>query len=115
MRTRHFITGLTFIAAITLSCCGQKAVTEETIKITEVNDTKFESEGYTVGTVVQSKVEGDCEWTIKLADGRYLDPMTMDKNFMKNDAKVWIKFSPQRRMNRCDKGIPVAITDILAN
>lgn len=112
MRTKHLITGMTLIAAITLSCSGQKAVSDENAKTTEMTNSTFDSKGYTAGTIVQSKAEGDCEWTIKLADGRHLDPMTMDKDFMEDGAEVWLKFSPQRRMNRCDKASPVEITEI---
>lgn len=112
MKTIHIITGITFIAALGLSSCGQKAVTEETSKTTEMTSSTFDSTGYTSGTIVQSKAEGDCEWTIKLADGRHFDPMTMDKSVMKDGVKVWFKFIPQRRMNRCDKASPVEITEI---
>lgn len=113
MRTRHLITGITFIAAITLSCCGQKAITEETNKITEMKDNKFKKEGYTSGTIVQSKAEGDCEWSIKLADGRYFESKDMSKEFMVNNLEVWFKYTPQRRMQVCDKASPVSINTMV--
>lgn len=100
---------MALVTAMGLSCCGQKAASEENVKASTMD---FDTKGYTAGTIVHSKAEGDCEWTIKLADGRHFDPMTMDKGFMKDGASVWFKYTPQRRMNRCDKASPVAVTEI---
>lgn len=111
MKTRQFFTGLSLIAAITLSCCGQKEITND-VKTNNAKEENFNATGYTAGTIVQSKEEGDCEWTIKLEDGRYLDPMSMNKDFMNDGAAVWVKFLPQRRMQRCDKASPVELSDI---
>jgi len=110
MKTKLFITGIALVTGLVLTSCGQKAITEETAK--KETTMSFDTTGYTSGTIVQSKAEGDCEWTIKLKDGRFLDPMTMDKDFMKDGANVWIKFLPQRRMQRCDKASPVDLTEI---
>ncbi|WP_405251297.1 hypothetical protein [Dokdonia sp. Asnod3-C12] len=109
MRTRLYITGMSLAAIMAFSCCGQKAVATEDTK-TALMD--FDTTGYTSGTIVHSKAEGDCEWTIKLEDGRHLDPMTIDKDFMQDGASVWFKYTPQRRMNRCDKASPVGITEM---
>ncbi len=110
MKIKLFITGITIVTGLVLSSCGQKATTEEKVK--EETAMQFDTTGYTSGTIVQSKAAGDCEWTIQLEDGRFLDPMTIDKDFMKDGATVWIKFLPQRRMQRCDKASPVAISEI---
>ncbi|ANH59347.1 hypothetical protein [Dokdonia donghaensis] len=110
MKKKLFITGIILVTGLMLASCGQKATTEEKAK--EETTMSFDTTGYTSGTIVQSKAEGDCEWTIKLKDGRFLDPMAIDKDFMKDGATVWIKFLPQRRMQRCDKASPVAISEI---
>lgn len=110
MKTKLFITGITLVTGLVLASCGQKATTEEKAK--EETTMSFDTTGYTSGTIIQSKAEGDCEWTIKLKDGRFLDPMTIDKDFMKDGATVWVKFLPQRRMQRCDKANPVDLTEI---
>ncbi|WP_035334832.1 hypothetical protein [Dokdonia sp. PRO95] len=112
MKTRLYITGMSLVGIMAFSCCGQKPVAVEDTK-TALMD--FDTKGYTSGTIVQSKAEGDCEWTIKLQDGRHLDPMTIDKDFMQNGATVWFKYTPQRRMSRCDKASPVGITEMKMN
>jgi len=109
MKTRLYITGMTLVTFMAISCCSQKATTTEDTK-TALMD--FDTTGYTSGTIVQSKAEGDCEWTIKLVDGRHLDPLTIEKSYMKDGTSVWFKYTPQRRMNRCDKASPVGITEM---
>lgn len=112
MKSKACLSGLLLLGAITMSCCGQKTVSTEETKNTTMEETTFDSTGFTSGTIVQSKAEGDCEWSIELADGRFLDPQTMEKEFMQDGATVWFKFTPQRRMQRCDKASPVAINEI---
>lgn len=109
MKSKLYLTGITIIAAVVIASCAQKVIAEENNKATIMD---FDTTGYTSGTIVQSKVEGDCEWTIKLEDGRHFDPMTIDKGFMENGAPVWFKYTPQRRANRCKKATPIAITEI---
>lgn len=92
--------------------------TQETVKeeiTTSVMDTKetLLKEGYTAGTIVHSTKEGDCEWTIKLEDGRHFESLTMEEEYKKSDMKVYFKFLPQRRMSSCTKASPVQITEMI--
>lgn len=72
------------------------------------------ADNMTMGTIVYSDKEGDCEYTIKTNDGRMFDPQNMDKAFHKNGMKVQFSFSPLRMMNRCEKANPVSLTTIKA-
>ncbi len=115
MNMKTYLTGLSLVAAIALSCCGQKAASEENLKSTAVDtSTNFDTTGYTSGIIVQSKAEGDCEWTIQLKSGDFIEAMDMNTDFLVGGKKVWVKYTPQRRMQRCDKASPVAITEMVA-
>jgi len=82
---------------------------------TQIDVKKMTEDGFIKGTIVTSKVEGDCPITIQVEgkDGPYfLDPMDLEDNFKTNGEKVWFKFGPLRRMNRCDKASPISIIEI---
>lgn len=113
MNIKIYLTGLIAAATITISSCGQKAVTDKNLKTTDVKETTFDATGYTAGTIVQSKTEGDCKWSIELKDGKYVEAIDMNKDFLVNGTTVWIKYTPQRRMQRCDKAAPVAINEMV--
>lgn len=113
--------GLTFFLALLISCSS----TNKTVKKTG-DDTKTTTEmatktsemtkdGFLSAEVVESKVEGDCPFALKLMNGDspyFLDPINMTDQYKVNGEKLWIKFSGLRRMNRCDKASPVNITEI---
>jgi hypothetical protein len=113
MKKSLFTIGMTLTIIVTIGSCGQKTITEENITPTTLMN--FDKTGYTFGTIVQSKTEGDCEWTIKLENGKHLDPKSLEEDFMKNGMSVWIKYTPQRRMQRCENAMPVGITEIKMN
>jgi len=95
------------------SCKGTQGVEKE--ELTETAMEKKEmllNEGYTAGVIIHSTEEGDCEWTIKLEDGRHFESISMQDEFKENGAKVFFKFIPQRRMSRCTKANPIAITEM---
>lgn len=68
--------------------------------------------GFTKGTIVHSDKEGDCEYTIKLEDGRYFESTDLTQEFMKDGMTVWFTFNPLRRMSKCNKANPVTLTEI---
>jgi hypothetical protein len=74
------------------------------------------AEGFRPGTIVYSDVKGDCPYTILLKDDKskpyYVDPMNLDKMYMKDGEKIWVKYNGLGRMNRCTKAAPVSISEI---
>lgn len=103
---------LTLISSLLLiMACNS---TKETMAPKTVENMELEKEmiakGFTKGTMVHSKEDGDCEYTIKLEDGRYFESSDLNKEYMKDGMAVWFTFNPLRRMSRCKKANPVAIT-----
>ena len=71
--------------------------------------------GFKMGTIIESKVEGDCPFVIRTEgiDKTLLyDPVNLDERYKKNGEKIWFTFVRLRRMNRCEKASPVNITAI---
>ena len=71
--------------------------------------------GFIKGTIVTSKVEGDCPITIQVEgkeDAYFLDPINLEENYKKDGEKVWFKFEGLRRKNRCNKANPISIIEI---
>lgn len=91
--------------------------TKETVatKATENNmeqEKEMIAQGFTKGTIEYSREEGDCEYTIKLEDGRYFESSDLKDEFMKDSMTVWFSYRPLRRMSMCNKANPVAITEM---
>ena len=95
-----------------LACNGTKdtSTTNEMAKM-DVQQEMME-QGFTKGTIVYSDIEGDCEYTIKLEDGRMFESTDLKEEFKKADMEVWFKFQPLRRMNKCKKANPVGISEM---
>lgn len=112
MNLRNYIT--TLCIAATLIGCGQKAVTKEAIseKTTTMEDTTFDPKEYTTGVITQTEEEGDCQWIIKLTDGRIFETTDMNKDFKKNGTAVYFKFRGLRRRSLCPNATPVALTEM---
>ncbi len=116
MNTKTHISSLFFIAVMAISCCSKKAIVDDetdTKTTTTVKETTFDATGYTEGRIVHSQSEGDCEWVIQLKDGSFIEAIQMDEKFLKDGTDIWIKYTPQRRMQRCDKASPVGITEMV--
>lgn len=81
-----------------------------------MNNSKMMMEdGYKMGTIVASKAEGDCPFTIRIEDGNppyLLDPQNLENMYKKEGEKVWVKFRGLRMMNRCTNANPIEITTI---
>ncbi len=97
-------------AAVVLfaSCKNTKEVAQDNAeqKITEeIVDLKE----YTTGVIVYSEKEGDCEYTIKLKDGLFYDPINLEDAYKVDGMAVYFKFRGLRMLNRCNKANPVSI------
>ncbi len=90
--------------------------TTTTTSETKMDDQKMMDAGFKMGTIVASKVEGDCPYTIKMEDADkpyFLDPQNLEAIYKKDGEKIWVKFNGLRMMNRCEKANPISITEIL--
>lgn len=114
MKTKHYLKGLAIVMTLTLSSCGQKATTEETVKTTtsKMEDKKFDLKEYTAGVITETKQEGNCQWVITLKDGRIFETTEMSKEFKKNGTSVYFKFRGLRRMSLCPGANPIEITEM---
>ncbi len=84
---------------------------------TTADSNKMMADGFTMGTIVASNIEGDCPYVISSEiDGNKVmyDPINLDDMYKKNGMKVWYKYNGLRMMNRCEKANPVNISEIQA-
>ncbi len=115
-----FKTSLILLSIFLISCCSTTKTTGEDQGNTKINDAKMNIEkmitdGFKMGEVVYSDLEGDCEYTIRilLEEEMYLfDPINLSEEFKKNGEKVWVKYGGLRMKNRCDKANPISIVEI---
>jgi uncharacterized protein YceK len=114
---RYLRTSLVLVIFIFISGCTSKKTTTDAMTDTERTalNTKMMENGFKMGTIVASKVEGDCPYTIQLVDDNYsyyLDPINLDEGFKKHGEKIWLKFAGLKMMNRCEKANPISIIEI---
>lgn len=96
------------------SCKNTKEVTQQeltTLRM-EQKSTLLEK-GYTAATIVQTKEEGYCEWTIKADNGKIYESLVMNDTFKKDAMQVYFKFIRQRRQSKCTNANPVEITEMI--
>lgn len=95
-----------------MACNGAKETAATQISEKMTQEKEMLALGFTKGTIVYSDKEGDCEYTIKLEDGRFFESMDLKEEYMVDGMKVWFSYAPQRRMNTCQKANPVGINDM---
>ncbi|MBT3588835.1 MAG: hypothetical protein HN507_09320 [Flavobacteriaceae bacterium] len=111
---------LILLFSILLFSCNStnKTVTANPEDEVKIATEKMMEAGFIKGTIVTSTIEGDCPITIKV-EGKngtyYLDPIDLKEGFLTDGEKVWFKFGPLRRMNRCEKANPISIIEIVKN
>ncbi len=93
------------------SCKNTEKVAKDNIE-EKVAEEAFDPTGYTSGIIVYSKEKDDCEYTIKLKDGLYYDPINLEDSYKKDGMAVYFKFRGLRMMNRCTKANPVSIEEM---
>ena len=104
---------LTLLCPILLFSCKSTNNSENEIKIATE---KMLEAGFIKGTIITSKIEGDCPSTIKIQGKEalyFLDPINLEENYKNDGEKIWFKFAGLRMMNRCDKANPISITEIV--
>lgn len=97
------------------SCKSTQEVDQQELTASkmEQKDTLLK-EGFTAGTIVHTKEEGHCEWTIKVDGGLVYESLVMKDEYKKDAMQVYFKFIPQRRMSKCTNANPVEITEMIA-
>ena len=112
------ITASVFLS-FALSCDSAKSAAETSATADTNNKAMQEqliSEGYSPGTV---KLLKNSECTYIIVDEKtnvQFDPINMDDakfaDFKSEGAKIFYKYQPLRRMNRCTEAQPISIIDI---
>ena len=69
----------------------------------------------TITTGNHAKNREGCPWLLHIDNlpNQVLDPINLPQEFQRTNAKVWVKFSGMRRMNRCPEASPVWVEDII--
>ena len=111
IKTTLLLLGTAGVLCLT-SCKNTKEVAKDNTE-EKVTEKAFDATGYTSGTIVYSDKEGDCEYTIKLKDGLYYDPINLEDDYKKDGMAVYFKFRGLRMMNRCNKANPVSIDEMV--
>ncbi|EDM44327.1 glycyl-tRNA synthetase [unidentified eubacterium SCB49] len=97
---------------LVLACNSAKDISTEQITENLEQEKEMLAQGFTKGTIVYSDIEGDCEYTIKLDDGRFFESTDLKEDFKKDGKIVWFTYGPLRRMNKCEKASPVSIIEM---
>lgn len=95
-----------------LLCFASCKNTEEVAK-DKIKEKAFDPTEYTAGVIVHSKEKNDCEYTIRLKEGIFYDPVNLDDGFKKDGMAVYFKFMGLRMVNRCTKANPISIKEII--
>lgn len=87
------------------------------IEAKKIAGAKMMEAGYLPGRIMYSDIADDCQYTIQLKQGEkefyYVDPLNLDEKFYTDSKTIWIKFTEVEKEKRCEKAIPVEITEIL--
>jgi hypothetical protein len=108
-----------FLGVLLISCGSTTRTISESTSEEAANNLELlndmTKEGFLSGTIIYSEKEGDCAYVIDVDNEGHsymLDPINLDKSFMKDGQQVWFKFTGLRMMNRCTKANPVNIIEM---
>ncbi len=109
---------ITLLVFMTACCSSKKSSANATQKANEtmMTDAKMMEAGFKSGTIVASKIEGDCPFTIEMAGEQpyFLDPINLGEKYKKNGMEIWFTFTGLRMMNRCEKANPINVNEMQA-
>ena len=111
MKTTLILLGTAALLCFT-SCKNTEEVAKDKAE-DKVAEEAFDPTGYTSGIIEYSQEKDDCEYTIKLKEGLYYDPINLEDGFKKDGMAVYFKFRGLRMMNRCPKANPVSIEEMV--
>ncbi len=103
----------TFILVFLFTSCNSQKNMDTKTFIKSEKYKEMISNGYTFGVITKSNVKGDCEYSIKISDSLYYDPVNLSDLYKKDMLEIWFKFTRMRRMNRCEKASPITINEII--
>lgn len=109
---------LVFICSLFLFCNSTKEPKmdyENGVIVETRSDKQMKAEGYNLGTILYSEVEGECPYVIQLVSdpNTMFDPIDLSEDHKVNGQKVWFTYNPLRMKNRCDKANPVSLEKIV--
>lgn len=103
-----------FITTLLILSCNSTKNTKKVSEQVQIEAEKMIMEGFKKGTVIASEKKGDCPYIIELQSNDkqvYLDPIDLPTEFKKNEILIWFKFTPSRRIKRCEKADPVILNE----
>lgn len=107
------LTGIILLMYMVVSCQSKNTATHNSATTAIQNEYKMSKEGFKKGVIIHSLVENDCPYVISIEETSVLiDPINLDEDFKTSQEKVWLKYRPLRMPNRCEKAVPVEITEI---
>ena len=84
---------------------------------TKKKNIDYEKEGYMFG-IIEPKDSGNCGWVITNKENILFDPINIEdekfSSFITKKEKVYFKFLPLRRSNRCPNVSPVVIVEMVS-
>ena len=109
-------TSISILFVFAIACNSSKNTTSNDSEMSSENmkmEQKMMDAGFKKGTVVASKKEGDCPYTIQIDENEnFVDPINLEEEYKTGGLEVWVKYNGLRRMNRCEKANPVSIAEI---
>lgn len=107
---RPLLSLFAFVFCVAAACNSSKQPQEDTAAKAAKAQMMTEA-GFKSATVIVQPQESGCPVVIKI-DNTYVDPIDLKDEFKVDQLAVWVKYTPLRRMNRCDMAGPVSITEI---
>ena len=82
-------------------------------KMDSIRYAEKEAQGFVQATVVDNSGLDGCRFMLQLQSGKKLQPLSLEEKFMKDGAKVWIKYREQKHaMSVCMAGDVVQVLAI---
>lgn len=73
------------------------------------------ADGYIKGIIISSTKDNDCPYVIKIQidnEFQFVEPVDLPDDLKQDGEVIWFKYTPSRRIQRCDNANPVIINDI---
>ncbi|MBS3739361.1 hypothetical protein [Mesohalobacter halotolerans] len=96
-----------------VSCNSTKNPKTENDAATE-KAKKMIADGFKKGIIIAFDKKSNCPYIIKLQKSNqtaFLDPVDLPAKFKEDKMAIWFKFTPSRRIKRCQKANPVLLND----
>ena len=112
-----FVVGIFSCAPFQNQAPNAETNTPAEIEAKKIAGSQMMQAGYLPGRIIYSDLRDDCQYTIQLKENEkefyYVDPINLNSEFNTDGQTVWVKFTGLKRENRCEKAVPVELTEIL--